>query len=60
MGLRGRLASGGGKRAKEVVGQLFAAHRPLAASAGTHHPWLMHELLAERRRCVIRTPPGAL
>lgn len=39
-----------GKRANEVVHQLFAAHRPLAAIMELlHHPWLIHELLAERK-----------
>ncbi len=39
-----------GKRSSEMVGQLFSAHRPLAAAMELlHYPWLFHELLAEHR-----------
>lgn len=39
-----------GARAREAVSRLLAERSPIAAAMElAHHPWLLHELLAERR-----------
>lgn len=44
-----------GARARDVVGQLLRTHHPIGAMVElSHHPWLLHELLAERRAVAER------